>query len=258
VDSSRSRVLVLDESLRRNVIAVGGYIVTADRLTELVRAWRALKRDVFGIDPRAELKYTLDERHPTRALLDAAGWTQARRVPVMLETIAAMDVLVLVDVLVDLREDERPDQFYLDALGWCVRRAANEVDGDTDGPHWVIADMPPQAGELDAERVSDRLRAMHEHVGTAAFDHYQRLYLEQQPLGWGRGQPLRELGFAPTLLAAHARHSDLIQVADVVVGTVRDFVSRCVAGADRLGRLPAEGWREENLRIIAGRFRRGA
>jgi hypothetical protein len=258
VDSSRSRVLVLDESLRRNVIAVGGYIVAADRLPDVVHAWRALKSDVFGIDPRFELKYTMDEAHPARRHLDGAGWIQSQRVPAMLDAIAAMDLLLIVDVLVDVRTDVRPDQLYLDALGWCLRRAANEAGGDTEGPHWVIADMPPQAGELDAEGVSDRLRAMHEHVGTAAFDHYQRLYLEPQPLGWFRqGQPLREIGFAPTLLAAHARHSDLLQVADVVAGTARDFVSTCIAGVERVGQLQAEGYCEENVRRIGAKFRRG-
>lgn len=258
MDSAQSRVLVLDESLRGNVIAVGGFIVTADRMTDVVTAWRALKRDVFEIDPSLELKYTMVDRHPARIALDAAGWNQARRVPAMLNAVAAMDVAVLVDVLVDVRTDVRVDQLYLDALGWCVRRAANHVGTDVDGPHWVIADMPPQAGELDAEGVSDRLRELHAHVGTAAFDHYQRLYHQPQPLGPGReGPPLRELGFAPTLLAAHARHADLLQVADVVVGTVRDLVSRCVADADARGRLPMASWREENFRIIGGRLRRG-
>jgi hypothetical protein len=260
MDASRSRVLVLDESLRGNVIAVGGYITTAYRLTPIVRAWRALKREVFGIDPRMELKYTMDDRHATRVALDAAGWNHARRVPAMLDVVAAMDIIIVVDVLVDIRTGVRPDQFYLDALGWCVRREANDVGADVDGPHWAIVDMPPQSGELDAVGVSDRLRSMHQHVGTAAFDFYQRLFLEPQRFGWGQpaGRPLRDLGFAPTLVAAHARHSDLLQVADVVVGTVRDFVSRCIAGADPLGRLPAEGWREDNVRRIGSKFRRGA
>jgi hypothetical protein len=76
-------VLVLDESLGANVIAVGGYIVMADRLTDVVRVWRTLKRDVFGLDPRAELKYTMEPQHPARpherqrGYRDAGGWTAA-------------------------------------------------------------------------------------------------------------------------------------------------------------------------------------
>ncbi len=100
---------------------------------------------------------------------------------------------------------------------------------------------------------------MHEHVGTAAFDHYQRLYLEPQDFGWGRppGEPLRELGFAPTLVAAHARHSDLLQIADVVVGSVRDLVSTCISSVEAEETLPDEGYCDANVRRIGARFRRG-
>lgn len=261
MDSSRSRVLVLDESLRGNVIAVGGYVVTADRLGEIVETWRALKRETLGIDPTMELKYTMPDHHPTRRLLDGTSWNHSRRVPAMLDVIAGLDVRLLVDVLVDVRAEKRPEQWYLDGLGWCLRRQANEVDDDVDGPHWAIVDMPPQAGELDAAGVSERLREMHEHVGTAAFDHYQRLYLEPEDFGWGRvAQPLRAFGFAPTLVAAHARHCDLLQIADIVVGSASDFVSNCIRAVNAgmlIGSLPAEGWREENMRRIGPKFRRG-
>jgi hypothetical protein len=206
----------------------------------------------------------MEKSHPSRAPLDTAGWIQSQRVPVMLDRIAELGVLVLADVLVDIRPEIQPEQLYLDGLKWCLRRVANEVGRDTDGPHWAIVDMPPQAGELDAEGVSSRLRRMHEHVGTAAFDLYGRLWL--QPEGFGPGgfeflgpqaRPLRELGFMPTLVAAHARHSDLLQIADVVVGCLRDFVCRCVEGADETDRLPPTGYQEANLGRIGGSFRRG-
>jgi hypothetical protein len=264
VDSSRSRVLVLDESLRRNVIAVAGYVATANRLVEIADSWRSLKSETFGVDPSLELKYTIEKGHSSRGPLDAAGWTQAERVPAMLDRIAGMGVLVLADVLVDVRLDIRPEQLYLDGLKWCLRRVANEVGSDTDGPHWAIVDMPPQAGELDAEGVSDRLRRLHEHVGTAAFDLYRRLWLQPEgfgPAGFGflgtQGPPLRDLGFAPTLVAAHARHSDLLQIADVVAGCVRDFVSRCIEGAQERDELPPPGYPEDNIERIGRSFRRG-
>jgi hypothetical protein len=265
MDSSRSRVLVLDESRHGNVLAVGGYVATADRLIEIADSWRSLKSETFGVDPELELKYTMEESHLSRAPLDDAGWNHARRVPAMLNRIAELGVLVLADVLVDVRPEIRPEQQYLDGLKWCLRRAAHEVGYDTDGPHWAIVDMPLQAGELDAEGVSVRLRRMHEHRGTAAFDLYEDLWSRRESFGPGGFEflgpwapPLRELGFAPTLVAAHARHADVLQIADVLVGCLRDFVSRCVEEAHEKGRLPPHGYQEENLRRIAPSLRRGA
>jgi hypothetical protein len=188
-----------------------------------------------------------------------------RRVPAMLDQIAKLGVLVLADVLVDVRSEIRPEQLYLDGLKWCLRRVANEVGHDTDGPHWAIVDMPPRASELDAEGVSERLRRMHEHIGTAAFDLYGNLWSRPEsfaPTGFKflgpHGRPLRKLGFAPTLVAAHARHSDHLQIADVVVGCLRDFVSRCVEGADESGRIPPPDYQKANLGRIAACIRRGS
>lgn len=259
VDSSKSRVLVLDESLRGNVIVVGGYITTADLLQTQADTWQHLKTEVFGLAPDSELKYTLDKDHPSRPVLDRAGWNQARRVPAMLECIGEMDVLVLADALVDIPDEVRPEQFYLDALSWCLRRTANEVSEDIEGPHWAVADMPPQAGELDAGGVSNRLRELHRNVGTAAFDRYQELYREPEEFGegWAPGTPLRQLGFAPTLHAAHARHADHLQIADAIVGCIRDFVYYNFAEAGPDGILPAPGYQEANLRMLGPRFRRG-
>jgi hypothetical protein len=62
------------------------------------------------------------------------------------------------------------------------------------------------------------------------------------------------LGFQPELHAAHAKHSDLLQVADLVAGCVSDLC------AFRLQHGPADvsTWRENHFQLIAGQFRRHA
>jgi hypothetical protein len=251
-----SRVLFLDESIEGNVITVGGVHMNTGALGVALAAWRQLKSNTFGIDPSTELKYTMPSNHPTRAALDANGWTQKVRVPEMLDCIAGLDVVVLADTLIDGRAGPKPRDFYLDALKWCVRRFANDVDA-RDGPHWVVTDMPSAPPSMTGRSVSRRLRDLHKTIGTASFDVYERGFHEPERFGTSMAASYKDCGLGPTLLAAHARHSEHLQLADVVSGAVRDFCWSNVDGADPSGNLPPHGYPEANLGRLRWRFRRG-
>lgn len=250
-----SFVLHLDESIPDDarLIVTAGFITSAERLVEIADVWREFKRDRFGIDPALELKYSLSESHPARDPLDESGWTQAARVPAMLETIRDLDVVLIADVVHPVVEELDVRALYLDGFGWCVRRHMNHV-GYEAGPHWVVTDYPPRPSDTPA--MSERLQELYRFVGTAPFDHYERLYWEPEVLASGGEMPaLRHRGFAPGLVAGHARHSELLQIADVIAGCIRDFTHYNLMNAGPNGELPQPTWRDENLAIIAPCFR---
>jgi hypothetical protein len=63
------------------------------------------------------------------------------------------------------------------------------------------------------------------------------------------------LGFHSELRASHARHSDLLQIADVVAGCVNDFCEFNLQAYSNVGALPSPDYQESNLLLIAERFR---
>lgn len=239
------------------MLTVGGFIARVDDLVEIESSWRALKTDQFGIASDDELKFTFPEGHPTRATLDEAGYSHQYRVPWMLHTIGQMQLEMLANTQVDYRRNAAPRDSYLDSLKWCVRRFANHVPKGS-GTHWVLVDMPSPPAAMEERELSDRLRDLHERLGTAPFDVYRRLYFEEENFGAGRqpGRPLRELGFALTVVAAHAKHSDILQIADAIAGCVREFCVFNLKNATAMGELPEPDYQEANLSRLAPKFRR--
>jgi hypothetical protein len=141
-----AHTLVLDESYRQRAITVAGFLAGSVELSTLAASWRELKVEM-GLHPGDELKYEIPQQHPSRARLDAAGWTQRKRVPRMLEWIADQPLTLVTDTLVDWRGSPTGtvQQLYFHAFDWCLRRAANHVQIDLQrplGPHTVLVDMP--------------------------------------------------------------------------------------------------------------------
>lgn len=254
----------IDESYREpdgQVIVVGGFFASAQDAQNISDTWRDLKEKIFGVDPALELKYTISPAHPARGPLDEAGWPQARRVPKMLEAISAMNIVMLTDAVRPLTRDMNFKPMYLEGFEWVLDRLSKDAEPPqgVEGKHMVIIDMPPQLGDNDLANVSHRIKERHEYKASASFDRY--LYRYANPPDYGKGlQPLRDVDFHPELLASHAKHSDLLQVADVVVGTTRDFVDWHLNNAVPGGKLqmpgPADRWRETNFQIIAPKLRR--
>lgn len=255
----QSWALFLDESARGDVLTVGGFMARADRLPEIAETWRTMKSESFEISPRDEVKYTFADDDPVRRELDEKGWLHSKRVPLMLDVLAGLPISLLTDTLVDYRSEARsPTDFYLDGLKWCLRRFAMQVEEER-GLHWVVVDMPSRPKDLKKRDVSVRLEAMYKNVGTAPFDLYDKYYWKSEPFGFfkARGKPYRDCNLVPTLTAAHARHSDLLQIADVIVGCVRDFCHHNLSEATDDGELPPEDWRDHNMRRILPIFRQG-
>jgi hypothetical protein len=263
-DTSRhtedAHTVVLDESYRLASITVGGFLAATADLPGLAASWRALKVEM-GLTASDELKYQISEQHPARAKLDAAGWNQARRVPKILNWIADQPITLLADTLVDWRSSKtaRIQELYFNAFDWCLRHAANHVQydlGSPSGPHTVLVDMPDTAKGVDEANLTALLRQLQDDAGTAAFAHYQQRYLEPQSWPSGlAGKPLAELGFQSELHASHAKHSDLLQIADVVVGCVNDLCSFNLDGFDKEN-LPTPDYQEANFLVIGCKFRK--
>jgi hypothetical protein len=218
----------------------------------------------MGLAAGDELKYAIDDDHPSRARLDAAGWSRDKRLPFLLEWIATQPVILVADTVHDWRDGDTAQvkDLYVHALGWCIRRAANHVEidlGGPAGPHTVLVDMPNPALGIDLQDQTGLLRTLEDSPGKAAFKLYQDRYLnpESFPSG-GVGSPLVELGFQSELHASHARHSDLLQIADLVAGCVRELFGRYLSSSVDEGSTFQGGWREENFLRIAGAFRRNA
>ncbi len=75
---------------------------------------------------------------------------------------------------------------------------------------------------------------------------------------WGSvAAPYKDCGLGPALVGGHAKHSDHLQVADVIAGAVREFCHSNVDGADASGNLPPHNYPEANISRLRWRFRRG-
>jgi len=229
-------------------------------IDSLTGSWRQLKENTFGLDPTVELKYNIPEDHPSRAALDTNGWFQQRRIPAMLSTITQMPIIAVADTIVDMRGQRNAMDYLVDGIAWCVRRLANHVDwclGRPLGPHSVIIDYPPAPASFDGRLVSSHVRAMFEQLGTAPFARYQERFNRPERYGSTTAPPYRDLDFAPGLLASHAKHSDLLQVADVIAGATRDFCQYNLRGADDEGVLPDPDYQDANFRTLVPIMHRG-
>lgn len=251
-----SLVCHLDESMPEDgsLVAIAGFIADSTALQHLADGWRSLKTDTFNIAADAELKYTMGEKHTARKFLDEKGWSQAQRVPAMLKAVRDFGLTIVADAIYPVKDGLSPRALYLDGLSWCIRRHMNHV-GREEGPHWVVIDYPPEPGDL--EGAGERIKELYASVRTAAFDRYARLYWEPEEIeGREPAAPLRERGFAPELIAGHARHSELLQIADVIAGCIRDFSHYNLINAGDYGELPTRTWRDDNLALIAPSIRR--
>ncbi len=262
-DGRSPLTVVLDESWTGKVITVGGFLAADDDLLALAQGWRELKVRM-ELTAQDELKYAIDDDHPSRQRLDAAGWRRAERLPVLLEWAATQPVLLIADTVHDWRDGDTAQvkDLYVHVLGWCIRRAANHVEfdlGDRAGPHTVLVDMPNPVHGVVTQDQTGLLRTLRDSLATAAFALYQDRYLNPESFPSGAtGSPLVELGFRPELHASHARHSDLLQIADLVAGCVRELCAGYLNSGVDEGDAFQGRWREENFLRIAGAFRSNA
>jgi hypothetical protein len=120
----------------------------------------------------------------------------------------------------------------------------------------VLVDMPGNSDGVHNGDQTALLRMLQDNRGTAAFAHYRSRYLEPESWPGGlSGESLGSLGFHSELHSSHARHSDILQIADVVAGCVNDLCEFNLQGYSARGALPSPDYQESNFLIIANRFR---
>lgn len=226
-----------DESERSDILALGGFFAPINDMGSLVSDWRKMKASM-GLDLWAEVKWKLPENHRTRRQLEAAGYTTRELSEEAVKTIMdKTNITSLVAIMIESRREEtkhmikrrfnmRPSvrDFYCEALQYLLQRLAEEAEERNWGGCIVFCDNPGlgkkklRMGKLWRE-------------STAHYKKYKNCYESGPGTGPGRrlsNKSLSALGFYPSLVVADATFDDMLQIADVIVGCIADWVS-CIA-----------------------------
>lgn len=242
----------VDESERGNILAVGGILVAVDEVPGIVEGWHSVKTRL-GLDPSAEIKWNLRQGHPTRSALEGGHRTTKELSQMAIEFIAQQSALIsIVAVMFDTRNlswwrkwwgGASARDFYCEGLKYLLQRVAEECV--VQKPTWcmVVCDKP-ELGRKPFAYGSIRRGPL------AAEEAYQDWY--KNGVGAGPGGryegPLSELRFYPSLLTAHAKFHDMLQIADVVVGVTRDWVAGVKEGSP-------DTWVIQQMKQLQPRFR---
>lgn len=218
-----------DESERGNILAIGGFFVPLTAIHSMTIDWRDLKK-ALGIFPWSEIKWKLPQNHKARKQLEEAGHTTYELAEKALNVIAKWaHITILVGVMVDVRREWwqqilgklSPRDFYCEGLHYLLQRLGEEaVEAKWDGCI-VVCDTPSLG------KKKTRMGAIR-RGSTAHYEIYKRYYERSPDVGPGRNYPntpLANLSFYPSLLVGDATFDDMLQVADMIVGAVADWVA---------------------------------
>jgi hypothetical protein len=129
-----SYYLHLDESIKGDLIAVGGFICGTDDLVTTNQAWLAM-RERMGLTADEPLKWNYSQNNAVRKRIELDGWTRRERRGLMIETIRQVPITLLADVIYDDRNGRRPPlDFYKDALDWLICVSATSLPTSRQGP----------------------------------------------------------------------------------------------------------------------------
>ncbi|MDW8072499.1 MAG: hypothetical protein RMK79_13650 [Anaerolineae bacterium] len=220
--------LWIDESERKPLLTVGGVLLDWDRVPCIVKKWRTLKQ-TLGLQQDAEIKWNPPSNHPTRNALNKAGRSTRELGEAAVKFIASSFMTCIVCVMLDKRQDAlwrkiwrktSVRDFYCEALRFILQRVSEECTCLKSESCVVVCDTPGLG--KDTFHIASIRR------GAKALE---KAYAEwyQQGVGSGPGKKtgsgsLERLGFHPSVLVADASYHDMLQIADVVVGTIRDWV----------------------------------
>jgi len=218
-----------DESERGDMLVVGGFFAPLTDIDSMVKDWRQMKESL-GLCPWAEVKWKLSQHHNARKELEKAGHTTRELAENALNIITKWPhVTVLVGVMIDVRREwwrqilgkTSSRDFYCEGLRYLLQRLGEEsIEMQWNGC-LVVCDTPSLGKEkkcLGAIRRS----------ATAHYEIYKRCYELGSGVGPGRNHPnspFSHLPFYPSLLVGDATFDDMLQVADVIVGAVADWVA---------------------------------
>lgn len=242
----------VDESEKGDLLAVGGILIATDEVPGTIKKWRDVKTQ-NGLDPTDEIKWNLPQGHPTRSALEARNRTTRELLQMVIEFIAQQDALTcVVAVMFDTRNlswwrkwwpGASARDFYCEGMKYLLQRVAEECLERNKAWCVVICDKP----ELGRESfIYSSIR----RGSLAAEEAYRDWY--ENGVGTGPGGryqgPLSKLCFHPSLLSAHAKFHDMLQIADVVVGVTRKWVASVKEGR-------CDSWVIQQIKRLQPRFR---
>lgn len=254
-DTVASYLMHLDESLRGNLLSVGGFICDYSDLASIEAGWMDMRRGM-GLEDTEPLKWNYGSTSTVRRRIEADGWTNIERRAAMIEVIRDVPVTLMADVLYDDRGGRRPAlDFYRHALDWLVLRFRNyvtDIRPRPPGPHYVVLDKPSPAPAARPGFDDPQFRWLQQRE-QIWYLHYQNRYWNGFAFAGRSVPPLRTVGFYPSVVVAHAKFNPLLEIADAVAGLALDFVEYNLRDND--GDLPHVGWQDENLIRVARCFR---
>lgn len=243
----------VDESEKGNMLAVGGIIVPVDEIPSIVKEWRSMKEKI-GLEPYAEIKWTLPPDHPTRSALGHKGLKPKYLLEKAIDFIASqLAVKCAVAVMWDIRnldkwKQQRKDasvrDFYCAGLKMALQRVAEECAEDNKKLCLVVCDEPG----LGKTSFSNRSIKRGSQALEESFKEWYENGVGLGPGGQHHFGSLRELFFQPSPWRAHAKFHDMLQIADVIVGITRDWVAKIKQGK-------TDPWVINQIKKIQKKFR---
>ena len=217
-----------DEAERGKMLVLGGFFAPLTDIHSMAKDWREMKQSL-GLHPWVEIKWKLPQDHDTRRQLEKAGHTTRELAENALNTISEWSqITVLAGGMIDVRRDwwqqilgkTSSRDFYCEGLRYLLQRLGEEAVETGWDASIVICDTPSLG------KKKKRLGAIRRGA-TAHYEIYKRCYERGSDVGPGRrypDTPLSELPFYPSLLVGDATFDDMLQVADVIVGAIADWV----------------------------------
>jgi len=247
----------IDESEKGDILVVSGVLCNWAAVLRIVNDWRKLKT-ALGLPPEAEIKWNLTSGHPTRKALEKLGKTTKELCEHAVDFIAKRDDLTCVAACMleqrnlslwkKLWDKASVRDFYCEGLKYLIQRAAEEVVEAKLQGCVIICDTPELGKKTFASGAIRRGRKAVEEA-------YQDWYRSGVGLGPG-GQhyegSLGDIGFHPSVFIGDATYHDMLQIADVVAGVTREWVS---AVQNNPGINPGTSWETVCFKAVSGRFR---
>ena len=245
----------VDESEKNGILVVAGVLADWTAVPSIIRGWWKVKA-AFGLPPKAEIKSTLPDGHPTREALKAAGIPIEELCVKATEFIAGQDDLSCIAVVMVEKRNvsswkknwpkANVRDFYCEALKYIIQRAAEEVVEAKLQDCVVVCDTP----ELGKDKY--QFRAIKRGKG-AVEEAYQSWYWDGVSTGPGMQYhqgPLADIGFHPSVLIGDATYHDMLQIADAVAGVTSKWVDAVHK------RNKVRSWEVDRFKTLSIRFRK--
>jgi hypothetical protein len=223
--------LWVDESDRGSLLAVGGLLIKWDIVLKIIHGWRAMKKNL-GLDQSAEVKWNLPKDHETRKNLESSGKKTRGLAEEAINYLSSLDeATLIVSVMLEQRKKElwkkffnkvSVRDFYCEGFRFLLQRAAEEVKETSSSGCIVVCDTP------ELGKVSFEFRKLRR--GKKAVEkEYSKWFMEQGvdvgPSRLHHKGALKDAGFHPSFLIGDATYHDMLQMADIIVGAISDWVN---------------------------------